>query len=687
MWLFFIVFSLINVFLSYSNLSLILKGLLFFMEISLFLFISIGKGWTPLPDKKLSQQDLISNPPLWLWLIGVIGFTGIRFFKLITLRLWPSGDESLQGFLGIFLSQHWKWQFFYTVGQHPPLSIWLYSFLCRVSDSAFLNFWGTSALVSCLLVVVGYLAARQYFSVSFSFIFGSLLAFSYWPVYSGRFYIQFVPFFELVDFALVGLWINSKKPNQRKWYSVAIGAWTGLGLFTYTSWLAVGALVLVIFVFLCFQKNDDRIRNLFCFFFPLILTSVPFCWGVFNENYGAHWGDILFSNRHFSSGRRERVFLSYFTSLFWGSLESDASYGPNWGGFLNPVLTTFFFFGLVRLFCLKNRFGFGLFLIGFLWLMMPGLVTSDYPCLFRIIQVMPPLLLVVAFGIQTLMTTFGKTGKSVFLVGLLTVSSGLDFYHLLKPVLVISRLFKVGFQDQVEDQNFPAYKILKEKSDQSGPGFIFGDFLLLSHDHSLTVTTYGFNGSINPKINPQDCHWAAVIANIHYQPFLIRRFPVSQWYWIGRETADEDGGLCVGIIPIETRNREVFNHWNVVHAYFHALNFEAENILNDKVLYRKATEKLSYGYSLMAGDHFLEACFGEWVAQYHFGSDFGPNIQAIHRAIEKGYPTANLYYKLGNFYLINHQAKEAHHAYLMAAKSNPNYTNVKDVLSYLGSKH
>ena len=71
------------------------------------------------------------------------------------------------------------------------------------------------------------------------------------------------------------------------------------------------------------------------------------------------------------------------------------------------------------------------------------------------------------------------------------------------------------------------------------------------------------------------------------------------------------------------------------------------------------------------------------MAQYTMGHNLEGNIQTLKWAIEKGYPTANLYFKLGNFYFQDHQFNEARQAYLMAEGCHPNYTNANGVLHYM----
>jgi tetratricopeptide (TPR) repeat protein len=105
--------------------------------------------------------------------------------------------------------------------------------------------------------------------------------------------------------------------------------------------------------------------------------------------------------------------------------------------------------------------------------------------------------------------------------------------------------------------------------------------------------------------------------------------------------------------------------------------------MNDPVAYRAEEHKLQDGLALVEGDPFLESFFGEWAAQYHSEGNYQENIRALQRALAKGYPTANLYYKLGNFLWLDHRIPEARRAYSLAARCRPNYTNVQAALDYL----
>jgi 4-amino-4-deoxy-L-arabinose transferase-like glycosyltransferase len=685
-FLYFYVFLIVDFILSYSAFPLVVK-LCFFIA-----GLAVPLAWAVknISSAKIDfQEEPFLTPPKWIWGASMLLMIFLRVFDLLFFPVWPTGDEALEGFLGIDLAQNWKWQFFYTLGQHPPLSIWLYSFLCKYLSSPSVLLWVPPALFSFLTVGMGYWAARQFFPKSFAAIFCLLIAFSYWPVEYGHFYFQgfFIPFLELLAFALLGLWIKNIHSSRSQIYLVLLGACTGAGLFTYTSWMVVLGVLVVCVMGVLWKRRDLLSKSFWGYSLALLVTSAPFLIAAHLEHFGAHWADVVGLNEQFSVRHKVLTFLSYWTSLFWGTIEDGIPNRLDFGGFLNPVLASFFWVGILTLIRFKNRILVWAITAGFLSFLLPGILSSDYPCLYRIIQLMPVVLLIVGIGLYALLNQISsRNHKIIFLVVVFFVSFGLDFYHLMQPHLKDGRSFSSGFKKEIPDETYRAYEIFKEYGLKQGPGLIFSDFLLLSHGHQLTVMTYGFNAALNPGIDISAVRWAGIVTNYHYQPFLAGLFPGSQWSWVGYDQSEDDGGLTVGIIPINASNKSLLDRWVKAHSCFHRLSEEAENILNDPKLYKEATQKLPGNDSLMEEDPFLEAIFGEWLAQYHYGPNLQPNIAALQRAIQKGYPSANLYYKLGNFLWLDHRMSEARQAYQAAARCPFNGTGAVEVLKYL-DKH
>ncbi len=89
----------------------------------------------------------------------------------------------------------------------------------------------------------------------------------------------------------------------------------------------------------------------------------------------------------------------------------------------------------------------------------------------------------------------------------------------------------------------------------------------------------------------------------------------------------------------------------------------------------------------MQGDPFLESCFGEWMAQYHWGAHYQMNVMIVRKTLARGYPCAHLYYKLGNFLFLDDRPREARAAFKMAMRCKPNYTAAEDSIRILDEEN
>ncbi len=623
-------------------------------------------------EKFLSSEKGFPAPPMVLfWVLAVFALF-LRFFDLTDFHFWPTGDEGLNGFLALSLCRHWSWHFFYAVGELPPLLTWLLALGYRLSTSAFFAIWFPPALFSALALGAGYAAARLFFSKSLATLFGILLAFSFWPLDSGRYCHQgiLVPFWELTCFYLFGRFLKASQGNREKW-ALFLGLWTGLGTLTFPSWLSV--LLLAILTFLLTQVRDfqKNFKPILVWGLGLSLGGLPFVLAVLREGYGHHFLDASAASGWYSPAHQWMTHASYLTSFFWGTAPGGASYGPFWGGMLNPILGAGFFLGFFELLRLRKIFFSKWWVLAAFFCFLPGLLASDYVELNRVLQVMPLLLLMAAFGFQRLYLDLGRRALPVVLL-LLAASFGLDMIHLAKSRTPLVK---------TADANYAAFQILEAQRLKEGPGLIFSDFLLLSHNHSLSACVYPFNAAVNSRLNPAAARWAAVIVNPHYERFLAARFPGSSWAKTPLE--DGEGGLVVGILPVTDANEGLFSRWKEAHDYFGTLNLEAEQVANSQAEYQKTLSQLPEGYAWVAGDPFLESIYGEWLAQYHYGADYSKNIEVLRRAVTRGYPAAHLYFKLGNFLWADGKTGEARRAYARSLALDPEETGAAQALAGL----
>ena len=78
---------------------------------------------------------------------------------------------------------------------------------------------------------------------------------------------------------------------------------------------------------------------------------------------------------------------------------------------------------------------------------------------------------------------------------------------------------------------------------------------------------------------------------------------------------------------------------------------------------------------LVQGDPFLESCFwerrGEFYYHYGYQEHYADQVEALRQAIQRGYPAAHLYFKLGSLLLRKGDRMGALEAFRAALKANP----------------
>jgi hypothetical protein len=605
LWLLFLVLSLANAFMSYSAFDIRTKGILIIFGIVLPIYSALR--FIPVLNSSknhfLPNQEIFPHTKIFFIVFSIAAIFS-RFYRLQTFHLWPSGDESLQGLFAIDLIRHWNWRFFYTTGQHAPLLIWLLKWFFQCFESPFLNLWLLPACLSIFFVFLSYRTARLFFPRNVSAVYFGLTAISFWPMCFGRYCVQgvLVPLFETTAFLLFGYFLKSSSPKSKSLFAAVLGLCAGLGTWAYTSWFAVVFFLILVLIASEAKEHSHRFKFLWIFIFFFVLSALPWMIAAVHEKFGGYVFGVSFLSGYFDKKEQILNSLSYLTSLFWGTVNGSAAYGPVWGGMLNPLLGSCFFIGGIRL-LRENQTGLVRAIAGALLLfVLPGVLSADHVEMFRVIQLMPLLNLVASIGLVWLLEFVPvRKGLTVFSV-ILLFSFSLDLIHLLK----ISDIAIPAFHPapSIQDENYWAYQKLEPAAQTGGAGLIFTDFILLDHDHTLNVTTYHFNALFNSKFKIEDARWAGVVANVHYVPFLSKRFPGSHW-WRITPYAAEDGGSAVGIISITPQNRETFSKWALAHQYFHQLTIKAENTMNDPSQYLLTIQKLSEGIPLMDGDPFF----------------------------------------------------------------------------------
>jgi len=676
---------LINSLLSYFPFPISTKIILILLLVMLFV-MGLRLRNPALADSSDHSGSKVANQvPLWIWMaVGCLALV-LRFAFLTTYDGWP-GDYSIFGYYALELNHHWSWQFFFTPGQIPPLWFWINALFFHLFDSPSFNLWFPPALVTFLSLVFSTLAVRRLFPGKLLFPFFFALSSGFWPVYVGRDASQavLVPLFESLCFLFLERWVSSNGHRKGWAWGLALGFFAGLGVYSYVGFLSVLLAVVLGVLWLALKKPELR-KSAAGVGLILLAVLVPLGLAAFRERIGGYFVGVSLFSGYFKWGDQLLNDASFLTCLLWGPLKGTTANGPALGGILNPLEGAFLLIGLLEWWKKKKGWNRALPLGLFLLFLLPGLLSADSVETLRILPVMPILYLAAAWGFLNFWDiNQARLGKAV-LVLLALVSVGLNLYQLAIARTGDGSLFKkISVEDQ-SNEGYWAYQRLAEEARHEGPGLVFSDFILLPHDHALHVMTFPWNALLKPGLDPDKAKWAGILTNVHYGSFLAERFPQARWTYVTPVPAD-DGGSVLGIIPVTRENQPVFFKWASAQVFFREMFLEAQDAMNDRGFYTRQVEKLPAGYGLMQGDPFLESVYGEWVAQYHMGNTLEPNLLALKRALKNGYPTANLYFKLGNFLAADQKIPEAEVAFAQALRCQPNHTQAGAYLKALQSR-
>ncbi len=657
-----------NFLIAYSALPLGFKLTLGLFGIFLPLYLAIRTADPPGPKETPSYlTDLELSIPLWLLIGGISLATFLRFYKLTTLFCWPTLDEGWNGILAIELSKHWTWKFFYTFGDAPPLPVWCAALLFKLGASPAFALWFPSAVVSLLTVPMGYLAARQFLSRSLALVCGGLLAFSYWPLFIGRFCHQgiWLPFWICLFLFLWGEFQKATTRVDKNRRAIGLGLGLGFGSFTFTPWIGVAGLLFV-WVLWSMAVRSKKDKPYLPFFIGAFLASlVPFSLAVLREGFGHHIASLSPWGGWFKEFQILTNFFKYFAVLVWGAYEKDPAYTPVWGGFLNPLLGAFFFSGVIEMVRFRHSALIQWISIAFLFFLLPGVLSPNLET-FRVAQVLPLLLFIVALGAHSFLTTITTPRRLWCLAGILAFTGAFDFDQLAKPYRDPGKQPENFGRPLKSLENYRAYQaFLKDRG------------LLLSHfepdamnDPTLSVMTEGI------QVLPEELAKTLVLVNSHYALFLKDRFPKMGWVPLSEGSGAHGLALLMDNRPPA---------WSLAHEAF--LKADLARFYQNSGPLVKPVSILAAAYPLVKGDPFLESVYWDKMAAYDYEDlDYQAQLTAYQMAVTKGYPTADLYYKLGQLLLVGKRIPEAKEAFLKATQAPMNKTPAAQILGWLRSK-
>jgi 4-amino-4-deoxy-L-arabinose transferase-like glycosyltransferase len=615
----------------------------------MFYYTFRAKGDRP-EQAPFYAQEFFPGIPGWVWALIFLTAAFLRFWQIDHLFCWPWGDEALSGEAAIDLSRRWDWNIFYSVGQSPPLLNWICAVFFKFSGSVFLDLWLPPALISVATMITGFFAARQFFSKSFTLVCVGLLAFSYWPLWLGRCCLQatLVPLGELLVFYLLGKFLRADPAQKRGWALVS-GVGTGLLAFTYATWPVIAAVV-ILAVGKSAKSKMVKCQALAFFTSGLLIALIPFLIAVFREGYGQHLFEVSALNLSSVGGNLLRVAWGYLSLSAWGGYRNEGFYIPAQGGFLNPLLASLLCLGLINLFRQRSRPLAQWLMIAIPLFLLPGLLSLNVNGL-RIVQVLPLLLILAAWGIEPLIHHLPRS-KSAWLAGIFLFTAVFDMGRLVWPYQDLDAYPDRFSATGKSLAGYRTYQELEKMKVKEGPGIVLAEWHPAS-DRTLDVATYFWNAARHPGLSPEKAAWLGVVIEASYQPFLKSRFPKAQWHLLNKD-------LSLGIIPSDETTRDLQVKWAKADQAFRDVNRAIDHV-NEKNCLETFDRDMKRDYPLVKGDPFLESCFWEKVGYFYYykGGHYPEHLLAIQRALERGYPAAHLYYQLAGLLDLAGKKKEA----------------------------
>jgi hypothetical protein len=554
-----------------------------------------------------------------------------------------------------------------------------------VTPSLF-SLWLFPAVISVATVLLAYCAARSFFSRTFSLLYFSLFAFSFWHLYTGTFcqWGIFVFLWEILTLGALGYFLRLPGGKKGLPGAILLGFLTGAGLFAGISWPVMLALITGTVYAWSLVKEPALPRKIWIGYLgPVLLFSFLFLWAGYVGQYGQHIRQLWIGEGNIDWGRQIQDCFCYLSTLFFQP-GKDYWHWVVWGGMFNPLAGALFLTGLLEVWrARKSPFSRWL-MIAMALSFLPGLVARNFE-IYRILLLFPLMLVPCVMGILALVTRLSGVKKLSLILGFLLLSSGLDLYHLWGPYHQAWGIPNSGWSAMKSVPLYRAYQVLDQNFRPQGPGAVLSDLFPYSTDETLTTATYPFNAAQNPSLSLASVQWVALLLDPDFKPFLSRRFPSARWFWLGILPPPHQGGIALCVIPLTNETREELEAFIRADRAFQPVTSAVVDLppraSQGPVL--SLMEKAKPGFE---EDPFLRACWWEKAFQRKsVGNDFPGMLEAIRRASGEGYPCAHFYNEEGLVLEAMGRRKEARRAFQKALGCPLNLTPAAENLKALPS--
>jgi len=538
-WLIFLLLSCAFACISYGSFPFGLES-----SILLIAFFPLLNAFIATPAQSAPPlQDPFPNLPTTLWLILIPGAVLIRLVRLTTLSAWPMPDEAFSGFFSLQLYEGARPVFLYGWFQGLPLHQWLLGFFFHLSKPSLTSLYLYPALLSMVGLAAAWYAARSVWKEGSAALYFILAAFSFWPLYIGRFCFG-QGLLLILEWLILGLglrFFRADEKNLSPRHTVYLAVCLAAGFYLSHAWPAVVLGLMLLTASIPRPKNGFPLLRLLALAF---LLASPMLLAMTTHPYLGFIGSLLFN-----PGKPLDLFVidwpDAFSTLFWKSPHPNI-YGPLWGGMLNPIADALALVGMLELWRFHRRQAVWIFAV-VLILFTPEL-AAHWTDTFRSVQLLPFLFFFIVLGFIALRRKAPGTLGLAVLSAVLLFSVILDTHHLFD--VYQQKWGKPGIVwDSIKSRTEPViYQALKTQAEHRGPGCILYDFDGLQPSAALRVALYPFNAARNRSLSNSRPLWVAWVANKRFGPYLSKRFPEGRLVRLPSRNVGMDAGPLLFIL-------------------------------------------------------------------------------------------------------------------------------------------
>ena len=279
--------------------------------------------------------------------------------------------------------------------------------------------------------------------------------------------------------------------------------------------------------------------------------------------------------------------------------------------------------------------------------MAPAALTKDLE-MYRIIQILPLLLLLTYAGFHLLISSLPREFKAMALVVLIGSSVSLDSYNLF--IACAEGAVSENAWKFKSKESFDSYPVLSQTAAQLGPGFIPTELMAEPNDQSLYVATYSFNTALNQKLSDANPKWVGLISDSFFRGYLTNKFPRAEWKPIP-DTLNDSTTPQLGllIIPVNGKINKIMEKWSSINFNFRKTTYQMLNHVAGYPL-QSVLDFFFKGYALVRHDPYLEYCFWQRIMKYELKADDSDALFLVNQPIPTKFHMEKFNYELGLMY-------------------------------------